>query len=86
MTFYKLEIPSFTQYKYAWAELPENAKLSDDFPRCHICERALGQHYWLPPFDIVIKQPKNIGDFVGGLVGMDLIVSENFKNKMNKSG
>lgn len=86
MTFYKLTIPSFTQYKYAWAELTENATLSDDFPKCHKCGRAVGQHFWLPPFNIIIKQPKNIGDFVGGIIGMDLIVSENFKNKYEHSG
>ncbi len=86
MTFYKLTIPSLTQYKYAWAELPENAKLSDDFPKCIKCGRAVGQHYWLPPFNIIIKQPKNIGDFVGGLIGNDLIVSENFKDKYEQSG
>jgi len=86
MTFYKFTIPSFTQFKYAWAELTENAKLSDDFPKCNKCGRAIGQHYWLPPFNIIIKQPKNIGDFVGGLIGNDLIVSENFKDKYEQSG
>ncbi len=37
MTFYKFTIPSFTQFIYAWAELTENAKLSDDFPKCNKC-------------------------------------------------
>lgn len=86
MTFYKLTIPSFTQYKYAWAELAENANLSNDFPNCSKCGRAIGQHYWLPPHDIIIKQPKKMGDVVGGIIGIDLIVSETFKSKYEESG
>lgn len=86
MTFYRLKIPSFGQYKFAWAELTDNANISTDFPKCPKCGSAVGQLYWLPPFDIIIKQPKKIGDFVGGLIGMDLIVSENFKNKYEHSG
>ena len=86
MNFNLLKIPSFTQYKYAWAESSENANISDDYPKCPKCQRAIGHRFWLPPFDIIIKQPKNIGDFVGGVIGVDLIVSENFKTKYEASG
>lgn len=86
MTFYRIKIPSFEQYKFAWAEQTDKANISTDFPKCPKCGRAVGQLYWLPPYDIIIKQPKKIGDFVGGLIGMDLIVSENFKNKYEHSG
>lgn len=85
MKLYNLAIPSFTQYKYAWAELAENATFSEDFPKCPKCERAVGQHYWLYPFNIIIKQPKKIGDFVDGIIGIDLIVSENFKSKYEQN-
>jgi hypothetical protein len=81
MNFYLLKIPSFTQYKYAWAELSATANISDDFPKCSKCGRAVGGFFWLPPYDIIIKQPKNIGDFVGGVIAVDLIVSEHFKNE-----
>ncbi len=81
MKFYKLEIPGYSQYKFAWAEEVKGAKFSDKFPECPICRRAIGQFEWLPPYKIVIKQPRKIGDFVycGNLT--DLIVSENFKSK-----
>src|SRR5687767_14668727 len=86
MTFYRLEIPSFAQYKFVWAEKTEKANISDDFPKCLKCGRAIGQLYWLPPYDIIIKQPKNVGDFVGGAIGTHLIVSERFKTKYEQSG
>ncbi len=85
MQYYQLKIPSFTQYKYAWAELPENSIFSDDFPKCPKCARAVGHHYWLEPHNIIIKQPKTVGDFVGGLVGTDLIVSQHFKELYEQS-
>ena len=86
MKFYRLKILSFEQYKYAWAEMTDNANISDDFPKCPKCRRAVGQLYWLPPYDIILKQHKKIGDFVGGVFGSDLIVSEQFKNKYEQSG
>lgn len=85
MTHYRLEIPSFNQYKFAWAELTDKANISDDFPKCPKCGRAVGQLYWLPPYDIILKQPKNVGDFVGGVFGTNLIVSERFKYKYEQS-
>lgn len=85
MQFYQLKVPSFTQYKYAWAELPENASLSNDFPKCPKCGRAIGQHYWLEPHNVIIKQPKTVGDFVGGLIVTDLIVSLHFKELYEQS-
>lgn len=86
MGFYRLEIPRFNQYKFAWAELTEKANISDDFPKCRKCKRAIGQRFWLPPYDVVIKQPKNMGDFVGGVLGTDLIVSARFKENYENSG
>lgn len=86
MTFYRLKIPSFEQYRFAWAETTEKANISDDSPKCPKCGRAVGQLYWLPPYDIIIKQPKNIGDFVGGVIGTDLIVSERFVTQYEQSG
>lgn len=86
MKFYRLKIPNFEQYKFAWAEQIDNANISTDFPKCPKCGKAVGQLYWLPPYDIIIKQPKNVGDFVGGVFGTDLIVSESFKIKYEQSG
>lgn len=86
MTHYRLKIPSFTQSKFAWAELTEKSNISNDFPKCPKCGRAVGQLYWLPPYDIIIKQPKTIGDFIGGVIGTDLIVTESFKIKYEQSG
>ena len=85
MIYYQLKIPSFAQYKYAWAELPEDATISDEFPECPKCGRAIGQHFWLQPHNVIIKQPKKVGDFVGGLVGADLIVSERFRDIYEQS-
>ncbi|WP_126974135.1 hypothetical protein [Gynurincola endophyticus] len=86
MIYYKLTIPGFNQYKFAWAEMTENANVSQDFPKCPQCHEPVGVSYWLPPYDIVLKQPKKIGDFVGGVIGVDLIVSQNFKDKYLSSG
>jgi hypothetical protein len=85
MTHYLLQIPSFTQYKFAWAEFPEKVNISDDSPKCPKCSRAIGQLPWLPPYDIILKQPKQVGDFVGGVIGTDLIVSQCFKDKYQES-
>jgi hypothetical protein len=82
---YRLKIPSFEQNKFAWAETTEKAKMSKEFPKCPKCGRAVGMLYWLPPYDIIIKQPKKIGDFIGGVIGTDLIVSEQFKVKYEQS-
>ena len=85
MIHYRLNIPSFTQYKFAWAELADKANFSDNSPQCPKCGRAVGQLYWLPPYDIILKQPKNVGDFVGGIIGTDLIVSQKFRDKYQQS-
>ncbi len=86
MTYYKLKIPSFTQYKYAWAERPMKTNNSDDCSQCPKCGGFVGLLYWLPPYDIIIKQPKNVRDFVSGVIGGNFIVSERFKEKYEKSG
>lgn len=84
MKFYKIEVGSLNQYKYAWYELTDNANISNDHPKCPQCGRAVGNHYWLPPFEVIIKQPHNIGDFLSGF-GCDLMVSEKFKRKYEES-
>lgn len=38
-----------------------------------------------PPYNIEIKQPKKIGDFVNGVIPSDLIVSERFVTEYSKS-
>jgi hypothetical protein len=78
MEFYKLDVPSFTQYKYAWAEPAGKPKISDDCERCPKCNRPVSLLFYVPPFNIEIKQPRRIGDFVGGIIPFDLVVSERF--------
>lgn len=86
MEFFKLEVGFLTQHKYAWFEPDNNAKYSDDFPKCPVCGRATGPRRLLPPYGVVIKQPKNIGDFVRGTGGFSLLVSERFKSAYEREG
>src|SRR5947209_4063615 len=77
--FYVLKVGRFTQYKYAWYEPFGRDNYADDWPRCPACDRAVGMRYWLPPHRVVLKQPRNVGDFVSGPGGPDLLVSERFR-------
>ena len=85
MEFYKLDVPSFTQYKYAWAEPAGKPKISDDCERCPKCNRPVSLLFYVPPFNIEIKQPRRIGDFVGGIIPFDLVVSERFMKEYLES-
>ena len=49
MEFYNLDIPSFTQYKYARAETPDNANVSDHCDTCPKCGRPISFLHHNPP-------------------------------------
>jgi hypothetical protein len=74
--FYILEIGLFTQYKYAWFEPTDLARYSkEEAPRCAGCGCFVGGCQWLEPHDVVLKQPRQVGDFVSGPGGCDFLVS-----------
>jgi hypothetical protein len=76
--FYLLSIEMFTSYKYAWYEIYGKANYSREYPRCPKCGRAVGGLYWQPPYNVVLKQPHTVGDFVNGAGGCNCLVSERF--------
>jgi hypothetical protein len=76
--FFVLEIGRYTQYKFAWYEVTKHATYSTECPRCPFCGGSVGSLYWLPPYEIILKQPRHVGDFVLGAGGCDLLVSERF--------
>ena len=76
--FFLLSIGMFAQYKYAWFEPFGKAKYTRDNPRCPKCGRGLGGLIWQPPYNVALKQPRNIGDFIDGPGGCDFLVSNRF--------
>ena len=78
--FFTLTIGMFSQYKYAWYEPYGKANYSRDGPRCPKCGRAVGGLYWEPPYNVILKQPRKIGDFIAGPGGCDFLVSPSFLN------
>ncbi len=85
MIFYRLNIPSFTQYKYAWAESPDDANISEEYYKCPKCDSPVSMLHFKPPCEIEIYQPRKVGDFVSGVIPCDIIVSERFKEEYTKS-
>ena len=84
-----LSIGMFTQYKYAWFEPYGKATYTRDNPRCPKCGKGLGGLIWQPPYNVVLKQPRTIGDFIDGPGGCDFLVSNRFLElyeKENLSG
>lgn len=85
--FFVLEIGSYAQYKFAWAEPyyrnPRECRTSDDYPICSHCGEAIGMRSWLPPHRTVVKQPRRIGDFLCG--PFSFVVTERFKLLYEKS-
>lgn len=84
--FYVLKIGVFGQFKFAWYETTNEARYSDDCPRCPVCNRAVGMLYWLPPYEVIIKQPRRIGDFVAGSGDCDFLISERCLNLFHQQG
>ncbi len=73
--YFVLEIPIVTQYRYAWYQVTEDAHLSDDAPKCPACGAFTGGRYWLPPRRVELRQPRRIGDFIGGFGGSDCLMT-----------
>ncbi len=76
--FYVLEIGLFGQYRYSWYEVTSKAVYTHDGFKCPNCGAATGPMCWQPPYEVVLKQPRNVGDFILGAGGCDLLVSERF--------
>jgi len=76
--FFVLEVDAFSP-PFAWYETPEDVRYADESPLCPVCGAAVGGLYWLPPYRVILKHRRNVGDFVGGTGGADLLVSERFK-------
>lgn len=77
MQFFVLKIGMFGQYKFAWYETPK-ATYSDDCFRCPKCGRPVSLLRWQPPYEVVLKQPRRVGDFVRGAGGCDFLTSVHF--------
>lgn len=78
-SFFVLEIGGFTQYKYAWFETTSKAQYSSAL-LCQACNRPISSKRWLEPYEVILKQSRNIGDFLTGAGGCDFITSEKFLN------
>ncbi len=77
--FYVLEIGGFTQYKYAWFEPCGEVEYLIPAPTCPACGRYIGMlRGWASPNEVVLKQARNVGDFVYGPGGCDFLVSRRF--------
>jgi hypothetical protein len=74
--FYLLTIGMFAQYKYAWYEPYGKAFYSNESPKCPKCGSAVGGRIWQPPYDVILKQPRHIGDFIDGPGGCNFLVTE----------
>lgn len=75
MRFFILKIGLFGQHKFAWYETT-NATYSDDCWRCPKCSRPVSYLRWQPPYEVALKQPRRVGDFVSGAGGCDFLISE----------
>jgi hypothetical protein len=83
--FFVVEIGGFSQYKYAWFETTDSANYSNEAPQCPTCSRYIGPIEWLPPYDVVIKQPRTVGDFVSGVGGCDFLASSKLLSAIEES-
>ena len=75
--FSVLRIGRYAQYKFAWYELHGEAQYTDPAPTCPSCGGPVGMlRGWRAPNEVVLKQPRHVGDFVAGAGGCDFLVSE----------
>jgi hypothetical protein len=82
--FYRLEVVSFDDSKFAYCDLPNDTKTADSYPSCPYCPKCgapIGMRYWLEPRRIILSKPK-YGDFVSG---QEYLVSEGFKSAYDQS-
>ena len=84
--FHILEIGKYTQYKYAWYEAADSARYTKDAPRCPGCDRFVGSCRWLEPHEVVLKQPRRVGDFVAGAGGCDFLASRSCLEALQNAG
>jgi len=82
--FYILRMTRFSQ-SFAWYETAPSAVYSDCL-RCPGCNNPISMLHWEPPYDVVIKNPKRLGDFVAGAGGCDFLVSERFISLYKEEG
>ncbi len=83
--FFVLEIATYTQYRFAWYDIWGEAKYLSPAPTCPNCGGFIGSlSGWDNP-KLVLKQPRLVGDFVGGAGGCDFLISERFLNDYKKA-
>jgi hypothetical protein len=75
LRFFLLQMGLFTQYEFAWYEPTGKAKYGDA-PQCEACGAYVDGGRWLPPYEVDMKQPRTIGDFVAGPGGCDFLLSD----------
>ncbi|MEK6702970.1 MAG: hypothetical protein AABZ53_11955 [Planctomycetota bacterium] len=78
--YFVMEVPRLTEYRYAWFEVARGCSYSKAYARCPACGGAVGSLMWQPPYDVVLKQARRVGDFVGGFGGPELLVSTRFSD------
>jgi len=65
---------------FAWYETPQDVRYSEERPLCPACGEAISGRIWLPPYRVILKHARRVGDFVAGTGGVDLLVSQRFRD------
>jgi len=80
-SFFVMIIGGFTQYKYAWYDTISercNKGIATDFPACEFCGSPVGSLRWVGPYEVDLKQPRKVGDFLTGASGPSFLASEKY--------
>jgi hypothetical protein len=75
--FFVLTIGMYTQYRFAYYDVCDKPSYSSALT-CPKCSAYISRMKWQPPYNVNLKQPRYIGDFVAGAGGSDFLCSKSF--------
>jgi len=84
--FAVMEVGGFDQYRFAWSEVARRGKSVEVERVCPGCKRDCGDSRRIPPVEVVLKQPRTVGDFVHADLADMVLVSDRFRQLYESGG
>lgn len=84
--FAVMEVGGYGQYRFAWSEVARRGKSVEVERACPGCQRDCGYSRRIAPVDVVLKQPRTVGDFVHADLADMVLVSDRFRRLYEDHG
>ncbi len=84
--FAVIKVGGYAQYRFAWSEVARRGKSVEVERVCPGCKLRYEESRRIPPVEIVLKQPRTVGDFVQADLADMVLVSDRFRRLYEDRG